>query len=201
MVEIYKGELRDLLLPKNTKERPKLDVRYSKEEGMTIIKNVMMKDLNNQEQCNEVFEKGLSGRKTRKTNMNDESSRSHLIFAIMIESTNKLTGKKQVGKLSFIDLAGSESSKKTGTDKEGMAEANEINKSLSNLGLVITKLSDGSAQIPYRDNILTRVMQDSLGGNSKTLMFVNCSPSVYNRDETKNSLDYAKRVKEIKNNP
>jgi hypothetical protein len=67
--------------------------------------------------------------------------------------------------------------------------------------MVITKLVDGSAQIPYRDNLLTRVMQDSLGGNAKTLMFVNCSPSIYNKDETKNSLEYAKRVKEIKNNP
>lgn len=94
MVEIYKGELRDLLLPKSTKERPKLEVRFNKEDCMVQIKNVMIKDLNNMEQCNEVFEKGLSGRKTRKTNMNDESSRSHLIFAIIIECTNKLTGKK-----------------------------------------------------------------------------------------------------------
>lgn len=66
--------------------------------------------------------------------------------------------------------------------------------------MVITKLVDGSTMIPYRDNLLTRVMQDSLGGNAKTLMFVNCSPSAYNKDETKNSLEYAKRVKEIKNN-
>lgn len=97
------------------------------------------------EQCKNVFELGLSGRKTRKTSMNDESSRSHLIFAIMIESTNKLTGKKQCGKLSFIDLAGSEKQKKTETDKDGLAEANAINTSLSALGMVITKLVDGSA--------------------------------------------------------
>lgn len=133
--------------------------------------------------------------------MNDDSSRSHLIFSIIIESTNKFTGKKQVGKLSFIDLAGSEKQKKTETDKEGLAEANAINQSLSCLGNVITKLVDGSQLIPYRDNLLTKVMQDSLGGNAKTLMFVNCSPSIYNKDETKNSLEYAKRVKEIKNNP
>lgn len=127
--------------------------------------------------------------------MNDESSRSHLIFAILIQSLNKITGKKQYGKLSFIDLAGSEKQKKTETDKEGLAEANAINISLSALGMVITKLVDGSTSIPYRDNLLTRVMQDSLGGNAKTLMFVNCSPSIYNKDETKNSLEYAKRVK------
>lgn len=133
--------------------------------------------------------------------MNDESSRSHLIFSITIESTNKMNGKKQVGKLSFIDLAGSESSKKTGTDKEGQLEANAINQSLSALGNVISALAEGAKFIRYQENLLTRLMRDSLGGNAKTLMFVNCSPSVYNEMETKNSLEYAKRVKEIKNNP
>lgn len=199
MVEIYKGELRDLFV--KTKDRPKLEIRYNKDEGLVQIKNVKIKQIVGMDECNSIFEKGLAGRKTRKTNMNDESSRSHLIYAIMIESTNRLTGQKQVGKISFIDLAGSESAKKTGTDKEGQAEANAINQSLSQLGLVITKLGEPGALIPYRDNLLTRLMQDSLGGNSKTLMFVNCSPSVYNRDETKNSLEYAKRVKEIKNHP
>jgi len=127
MVEIYKGELRDLLLAKNTKERPKLEVRFDKDSCFVVIKNVFVREINNMDQCNDVFEKGLGQRKTRKTNMNDESSRSHLIFSIVIESTNKLSGKKQKGKLSFIDLAGSESAKKTGTDKEGQAEANAIN--------------------------------------------------------------------------
>lgn len=132
--------------------------------------------------------------------MNDESSRSHLIFSIIIDATNKLNGKRTTGKLSFIDLAGSESSKKTGTDKEGQAEATAINQSLSALGNVISALASG--QMPrYRENLLTKLMQDSLGGNAKTLMFVNASPSVYNEMETKNSLEYAKRVKEIKNNP
>lgn len=98
----------------------------------------------------------------------------------MIESTHKESGKKQTGKLSFIDLAGSENSKKTGTDKEGQAEANAINQSLSALGNVISALAEGQSHIRYKENLLTRLMQDSLGGNSKTLMFVNCSPSVYN---------------------
>ena len=152
-------------------------------------------------QTNELFLKGLTGRQVRKTNMNDESSRSHLIFSIIIESTNRANRKKQIGKLSFIDLAGSESAKKTGTDKDGQAEANAINQSLSALGNVISALAEGSQFIRYKENILTKLMQDSLGGNAKTLMFVNCSPSVYNDTETKNSFEYAKRVKEIKNNP
>ena len=170
-------------------------------EGQVVIKNVVIRNLSTIEECNDVFERGLGGRQTRKTLMNDESSRSHLIFAIIIESTNRRTGKKQSGKLSFIDLAGSESSKKTGTDKEGQQEANAINQSLSALGNVISALAEGAKLIRYKENILTRLMQDSLGGNAKTLMFVNCSPSVYNDMETKNSLEYAKRVKEIKNNP
>lgn len=160
-----------------------------------------MKPLNNEEDTNTVFETGLGGRQVRKTLMNDESSRSHLIFSIIIDVTNKLNGKKTSGKLSFIDLAGSESSKKTGTDKEGQAEANAINQSLSALGNVISALAEGAKFIRYKENLLTKLMQDSLGGNAKTLMFVNCSPSVYNEMETKNSLEYAKRVKEIKNNP
>lgn len=119
MVEIYKGELRDLLLPKNVKERPKLEIKQDQADGQVSIKNVKIIDLKSMEDCNQVFEKGLGGRQTRKTLMNDESSRSHLIFSILVESLNKATGKKHLGKLSFIDLAGSESSKKTGTDKEG----------------------------------------------------------------------------------
>lgn len=200
MVEIYKGELRDLLLPKNTKDRPKLDVKMN-QTGQVQVKNVVVKPLRSQEDTNHVFETGLGGRQVRKTLMNDESSRSHLIFSIIIDATNRLTGKKTSGKLSFIDLAGSESSKKTGTDKEGQAEANAINQSLSALGNVISALAEGAKFIRYKENLLTKLMQDSLGGNAKTLMFVNCSPSVYNEMETKNSLEYAKRVKEIKNNP
>lgn len=108
MVEIYKGELRDLFLPKNVKERPKLDLKYAKGDRFVEIKNATVKEIDNLDECKNVFTLGLTGRKVRKTSMNDESSRSHLIFAIIIESTNKMTGKKQIGKLSFIDLAGSE---------------------------------------------------------------------------------------------
>ena len=200
MVEIYKGEMRDLLLPKNAKDRPKLEIRMN-QAGQVQVKNVQVRQLQNMEDTNQVFEAGLGGRQVRKTLMNDESSRSHLIFSVIIDVTNKLNGKKTSGKLSFIDLAGSESSKKTGTDKEGQAEANAINQSLSALGNVISALAEGAKFIRYKENLLTKLMQDSLGGNAKTLMFVNCSPSVYNEMETKNSLEYAKRVKEIKNNP
>ena len=95
-------------------------------------------DIEDVAQAEEIFEMGLSGRKVRKTAMNAESSRSHLIFAIKIESTNVNTGVLSRGKISFVDLAGSEKSSKTGTTKEGQEEANAINMSLSALGNVIT---------------------------------------------------------------
>ena len=148
MVEIYKGELRDLLLPKNARERPKLEVKQSA-EGFVVVKNSTMREIRDMDELNEIFDKGLGGRQVRKTLMNEESSRSHLIFAIVVESTNKMNGKKQIGKLSFIDLAGSESSKKTGTDKEGQLEANAINQSLSALGNVIGALAEGAKFIRY----------------------------------------------------
>jgi hypothetical protein len=122
------------------------------------IINAKIVDLNSMDDCNKIFEKGLGDRHTRKTLMNDESSRSHLIFSIMIETYNKGTCKKSLGKLSFIDLAGSESSKKTGTDKDGQAEANAINQSLSSLGNVISALAEGAKFIRYKENLLTRLM-------------------------------------------
>jgi hypothetical protein len=168
--------------------------------GMVVIQGVTEIEIETVQQAEQIFEEGMSHRKTRKTAMNEASSRSHLIFSILIDSLNTNTSVRTIGKLSFVDLAGSEKSSKTGVDKQGQEEANAINMSLSALGNVIAALSEGAKFIPYRNHVLTKVMKDSLGGTAKTLMFVNCSPSVYNEAETKNSLDYAQRVKKIKNN-
>ena len=167
---------------------------------MVVIQGVTEVEIETVQQAEQIFEEGMSHRKTRKTAMNEASSRSHLIFSILIDSLNTNTSVRTIGKLSFVDLAGSEKSSKTGVDKQGQEEANAINMSLSALGNVIAALSEGAKFIPYRNHVLTKVMKDSLGGTAKTLMFVNCSPSVYNEAETKNSLDYAQRVKKIKNN-
>jgi len=199
MVELYLNELRDLLLPPGTKEIPKLEIKENA-LGMVVVQGVQEVVLHDVQQAEKIFEEGLSHRKTRKTKMNDESSRSHLIFSIVIEALNISTKVKTIGKLSFVDLAGSERSSKTGTDKLGQEEANAINMSLSALGNVISELSSGAKFISYRSHVLTKMMKDSLGGTAKTLMFVNASPSVYNEMETKNALDYASRVKKIKNN-
>lgn len=101
--------------------------------------------------------------------------------------------------MTLVDLAGSERAGKTGATAERMKEAQSINKSLSALGDVINALSTGEKHVPYRNNKLTQLLQDGLGGNAKTLMFVNVSPSEYNADETANSLQYASRVKLITN--
>ncbi len=114
MVELYLNALRDLLKPKDEEYRD-LTVKESA-SGMVSIDGVTEIELTSISQTEQIFEEGLSGRKTRKTAMNDASSRSHLVFSIIVDSTNVNTGVRTIGKLSFVDLAGSEKSSKTGTD-------------------------------------------------------------------------------------
>lgn len=138
--------------------------------------------------------------------MNNESSRSHSIFTIYIETAvedEKLQESKiKAGKLNLVDLAGSERQSKTGATGDTLKEATKINLSLSALGNVISALVDGkSSHIPYRDSKLTRLLQDSLGGNTKTVMIAALSPADYNYDETLSTLRYAARAKSIKNKP
>ena len=163
------------------------------------VRNAELVDVSDgPERIMDVFKAGNKKRKVGSTKMNAASSRSHSILSIVVESTNP-SGKTFFGKLSLIDLAGSERSKKTGATKQQLKEANSINKSLSALGDVIGALTTGADFVPYRNNKLTQLMQDSLGGNAKTLMFVNISPADYNVDETQTSLTYASRVKLITN--
>jgi kinesin family protein 3/17 len=138
--------------------------------------------------------------------MNAESSRSHSIFTIVIEmsSVDPASGREMLraGKLNLVDLAGSERQKKTGATGLAAIEGAKINLSLSNLGNVISALADGkSKHVPYRNSKLTRLLQDSLGGNTKTLMIAAISPADYNYDETLSTLRYANRAKNIKNKP
>lgn len=198
MVELYLENLKDLLVPKKSEPVP-LEIKKNA-HGMVVVEGAHEIPIDSLEQANKIFEFGLDNRKTASTNMNATSSRSHLVFSIVINSRNKQTGQKTIGKLSLVDLAGSERVSKTGATKDRLKEALSINKSLSALGNVISALGDGKKKhIPYRDNKLTMLMEDSLGGNAKTLMFVNVSPADYNSDETNTSLTYAKRVKNIKN--
>mmetsp|Transcript_27419 Transcript_27419/g.59937 ORF Transcript_27419/g.59937 Transcript_27419/m.59937 type:complete len:805 (-) Transcript_27419:181-2595(-) len=200
-LEIYNEEIRDLL-SKNPKDRCELKDSpnsgvYVKDLSAFVVKSV--------EEMNQVLTAGLSNRSVGSTNMNEESSRSHSIFMITVEQCaldKEGEGHIRVGKLNMVDLAGSERQSKTGATGERLKEATKINLSLSALGNVISALVDGkSSHIPYRDSKLTRLLQDSLGGNTKTVMVANCGPADYNYDETLSTLRYAYRAKSIKNKP
>ena len=132
--------------------------------------------------------------------MNAESSRSHSIFVLTISQKNMETGSVRSGQLFLVDLAGSEKVGKTGATGQTLEEAKKINKSLSALGNVINSLTDGTSRhIPYRDSKLTRILQESLGGNSRTTLIINCSPSSFNDAETLSTLRFGVRAKTIKN--
>ncbi|KAJ0234386.1 Kinesin-like protein KIN-14E [Hirschfeldia incana] len=199
MVELYQDTLVDLLLPKSAR-RLKLDIKKDS-KGMVFVENVTTIPISTLEELRMIIERGSERRHVSGTNMNEESSRSHLILSVVIESIDLQTQSAARGKLSFVDLAGSERVKKSGSAGSQLKEAQSINKSLSALGDVIGALSSGNQHIPYRNHKLTMLMSDSLGGNAKTLMFVNVSPVESNLDETYNSLLYASRVRTIVNDP
>ena len=146
-----------------------------------------------------ILSAGQAKRHVSATKMNSESSRSHLVSSIMIEATDKKTKLTTTGKLTLVDLAGSESQKKTGASGDQLKEAKAINSSLSALGNVISALTSNQKHIPYRDSKLTELLQDGLGGEAKTLLFVNASPADYNFNETCGSFEFALRCKQVKN--
>ena len=156
-------------------------------------------------ECEKLMDKGNKNRSVGATLMNADSSRSHSIFAIKVEMCEKDESGEEhyrAGKLNLVDLAGSERQSKTGASGDRLKEATKINLSLSALGNVISALVDGkSKHIPYRDSKLTRLLQDSLGGNTKTLMIAALSPAADNYEETLSTLRYANRAKNIKNKP
>ena len=127
------------------------------------------------------------------------SSRSHALISLHLEK--RTAHGAQWSLLHLVDLAGSERVKNSGVSGQGMKEAQNINKSLSALGSVMAKLQEKASFVPYRDSKLTRLLQDSLGGNTKTTMIANCGPADYNYDETLTTLRYANRAKNIKNKP
>ena len=142
---------------------------------------------------------GASNRKTASTKMNDYSSRSHSIFMMTLSQRHVFTETRKSSKLYLVDLAGSEKVKHTEAKGARLEEAKKINRSLTTLGIVITRLTDGSSHIPYRDSKLTRVLQESLGGNSRTALIVCCSPSARNYAETLSTLRFGMRAKLIEN--
>lgn len=177
-----------------------LELRETEAQGVHIP-NLHTVNCKCAEDMVKVMATGNKNRTTGFTNMNDHSSRSHAIFQISIEMCNTETNVVRIGKLNLIDLAGSERQSKTGAVAERLKEASKINKALSSLGNVISALAEHSSHIPYRDSKLTRLLQDSLGGNSKTIMIANIGPASSNYEETLTTLRYAHRAKDIHNKP
>ncbi|XP_059837689.1 kinesin-like protein KIF3C isoform X2 [Hypanus sabinus] len=200
-LEIYQEEIRDLLSKDQNK---KLDLKEKPETGV-YIKDLSSFVTKNVKEIEHVMNVGNQTRAVASTNMNEYSSRSHAIFVVTIECSELgLDGENhiRVGKLNLVDLAGSERQSKTGVQGERLKEAAKINLSLSALGNVISALVDGkSTHIPYRDSKLTRLLEDSLGGNAKTIMVATVGPASSNYDESLTTLRYANRTKNIKNKP
>ena len=179
-------------------EPNKLDIKLDAKK-MVVVKGATVLPAADATEMKKQFDRSNEMRHVGATLMNAGSSRSHSIFTVLVEVTSSISKRTTTGKLSLVDLAGSERMNKTGATGDRMKEALSINKSLSALGDVIAALSAGESFVPYRNNKLTQLMQDSLGGNAKTLMFVNFSPADYNRDESIAALTYAQRVKKITN--
>uniref|UniRef100_A0A914M916 Kinesin-like protein n=1 Tax=Meloidogyne incognita TaxID=6306 RepID=A0A914M916_MELIC len=195
-LEIYNEEIRDLL----GDNKKKLEVKEHPEQGVYIA-GLGMHICHNVADCESLMQTGFNSRHVGATLMNKDSSRSHSIFTVYVEALSK-SGHIRMGKLNLVDLAGSERQAKTGATGERFKEATKINLSLSALGNVISALVDGrSTHIPYRDSKLTRLLQDSLGGNTKTVMIACISPSDNNFDESLSTLRYANRAKNIRNKP
>jgi len=192
--EIYMEKIRDLLNP----TQDNMLVREHPSKGIWVD-GATETSVVTPDEVHAVMAKGASNRATAATNMNEHSSRSHSLFSLTISQTNLVDLSKKSGKLYLVDLAGSEKAGKTGATGAKLDEAKTINKSLSALGLVITKLTQGDEHVPYRDSKLTRVLTESLGGNAKTSLIIACSPAVYNENETKSTLEFGVRAKMIKN--
>ncbi|KZV54561.1 hypothetical protein F511_01359 [Dorcoceras hygrometricum] len=228
-IEIHKEEVRDLLDPNSANKqdvangqagkitipgRPPIQIRETSDGVITLAGSTetSVKTLKEMAHC---LEQGSLSRATGSTNMNNQSSRSHAIFTITMEQmripnddnlTDCMAEEYLCAKLHLVDLAGSERAKRTGSDGLRFKEGVHINKGLLALGNVISALGDEKKRkegvhVPYRDSKLTRLLQDSLGGNSRTVMIACISPADINAEETLNTLKYANRARNIQNKP
>lgn len=203
-LELYLEAFRDLLEDPGEKNPREIRLREDLLEGRGVYaENVKEVDVKNAEEVAALLTQGISIRKTFATAANDTSSRSHTIMMIHLTIVDHIHGNTRTrSRLTMVDLAGSEKVGKTQATGQRLEEAKKINLSLTLLGNVINKLTDGtSTHIPYRDAKLTRLLQDSFGGNSLTTLLVNCSPSTYNSAETVSTLMFASRAKRIVNTP
>ncbi len=193
-LEIYNEEIRDLLA---TEKNLKYDIKMTsdtKKDGSVQVTNLKIKTVETASEIRNILRLAHKNRAVAATNCNERSSRSHSVFQLRITGENSLTSESCSGMLNLVDLAGSERLKDSGSEGVRLTETKNINKSLANLGNVIMALAQKDQHIPYRNSKLTHLLQGSLGGNSKTLMFVNVSPKEECFAESLNSLRFATKV-------
>lgn len=193
VLEIYNEQIRDLLAADAASTN--LQVRQGPTgnfvAGLTVV------PVQSLDEVFELIKRGNKNRSTHATDMNEHSSRSHSILAVNIRSTNIVAGTVANGKLFLVDLAGSERLSKTGAEGQRLKEAQSINKSLSALGDVIAARASRAKHVPYRNSALTYLLQDALGGDSKTLMVACASPVDYNTEESFCTLNFAARARSV----
>ncbi|KAK7401681.1 hypothetical protein VNO78_13353 [Psophocarpus tetragonolobus] len=202
VLEVYNEQIRDLLVAGNHSGTTikRLEIRQAG-EGMHHIPGLVEAHVNNMTEVWEVLQTGSNARAVSSTNSNEHSSRSHCIHCVMVKGENLLNGECTRSKLWLVDLAGSERVAKTEVHGDRLKETQNINRSLSALGDVISALATKSSHIPFRNSKLTHLLQDSLGGDSKALMFVQISPNENDLSETICSLNFASRVRGIELGP
>ncbi|XP_077526588.1 kinesin-like protein KIF11 [Haemaphysalis longicornis] len=202
-LELYNEELFDLLSAHDDTSRLKI-YEDSTRKGSVIIHGLEEITVHNREEVFFILEKGAAKRQTAATLLNAASSRSHTVFSVTVhirETTADGEELLKTGKLNLVDLAGSENIGRSGAMDRRAREAGNINQSLLTLGRVITALVDKAPHVPYRESKLTRLLQDSLGGRTKTSIIATISPGTSGLDETLSTLDYAHRAKNITNRP
>ena len=195
LAEVYNENVYDLLSAKRVVRKIKQGIQgvYADgliERGVSVIEDVQR-----------ILKDGDRNRSVAATSMNTDSSRSHLIFTIRVTALNTISGVTTNGKLTLVDLAGSERIARSEATGERLIEAAAINKSLSALGQVFSAIATSSPHVPYRNSKLTHLLQDSLGGDSKTCMFVNASPLNINLSETNSTLSFGKQIRSIELGP
>lgn len=195
-VEVYNENLRDLLAAEPSKE-DYLDLREDPGKGMCVV-GVMETNAESAEEVMSLLQRGNERRTTESTAVNTTSSRSHAVLQVTVEQREPGSQEVMLGKLSMIDLAGSERASQTDNRGVRLLEGANINRSLLALGNCINALSSGSTFVPYRDSKLTRLLKDSLGGNCRTIMIANVSPNHNSYEDTLNTLKYANRAKNIR---
>ncbi|THC93935.1 hypothetical protein EYZ11_006582 [Aspergillus tanneri] len=195
-VEVYNENLNDLLGKAEEIDKKKHEIRHDMQRGKTMITDITTVRLDSPEMVESILKRAASNRSVAATKANERSSRSHSVFILKLIGENNITGERSEGTLNLVDLAGSERLSHSGATGDRLKETQNINRSLSCLGDVIAALGQGKdgGHIPYRNSKLTYLLQFSLGGNSKTLMFVMVSPLQAHLSESLTSLKFATKV-------